>query len=127
MRGKPLFRPTAGELEILQVLWQSGPSTVRQVHQAMATKHTSYNTTLKLLQIMHEKAMVLRDDSHRPQIFRAAVPERQTQRHLITDFLQRAFGGSARKLLAAMADSDIPKEEVAQIRQLLDRMQEKKS
>ncbi|MFI5380220.1 MAG: BlaI/MecI/CopY family transcriptional regulator [Tepidisphaerales bacterium] len=125
MPGKPMFRPTAGELEILQVLWQSGPSTVRQVHQALAPKRTSYNTTLKLLQIMHEKAMVLRDDSRRPQVFRAAVPEKQTQRHLFTDFLQRAFGGSARKLLAAMADSDIPQEEVAQIRQLLDKMQEK--
>ena len=71
--------------------------------------------------------MVLRDDSHRPQVFRAAVPEKQTQRHLVTDLLQRAFGGSARKLLAAMADSGIPQKEVAQIRQLLDSMQEKQS
>jgi BlaI family transcriptional regulator, penicillinase repressor len=124
MTRKALGRPTTGELEILQVLWKLGPSTVRQVHQALAAKRTSYNTTLKLLQIMHEKGMVARDDSQRPQVYRSAVAEELTQRHLMSDFLERVFGGSARKLLAAMADSDVSKGELAQIRQLLDSMKE---
>jgi BlaI family penicillinase repressor len=125
---RPSPQPTHGELEILQVLWHRGPSTARQVHQALASrKGTGATTTLKLLQIMHAKGTVVRDDTQRPQVYRAAVPEKQTQRRLVSDLLRRAFGGSARKLLAAMADSDIPQEEVAQIRQLLDRMQERES
>ena len=116
---KPL-RPTDGELEILRVLWQRGPSTVRQVHKVLtADKQTTYNTTLKLMQIMTGKGIVTRDCSERPQIYQAAVPEKQMQQRLVSDLLRRAFGGSARKLVAALTASDIPEGELAEIRRLL--------
>ena len=123
-RNKAL-RPTDGELEILRVLWSRGPSTVRQVHDVLAPeKQTSYNTTLKLLQIMNEKGVVTRDESQRPQVYRATLPEDQMQRRLVSDFLQRAFGGSARKLVAALTASGISEEELAEIRRLFDELEE---
>jgi len=126
--NKRTLRPTQGELEILQVLWRRGPSTVRQVHQAMvASKGTSYNTTLKLLQIMLDKGIVQRDESQRPQVYRAALAEQQTQRRLVRDLLQRVFGGSARKLVAALTTSDIPQDEINEIRKLLSNSEEKQS
>jgi len=107
MTDKKMPRPTNGELEILRVLWCRGPSTVRQVHQTvLAEKQTSYNTTLKLLQIMTDKGIVTRDTSQRPQVYQAALPETQMQQRLVSDFLQRAFGGSARKLVAALTATD---------------------
>ncbi len=119
------IRPTDAELKILGILWSRGPSTVRQVHQTvLAEKQTSYNTPLKLLQIMHEKGIVKRDESQRPQIYRASLPESLMQQRLISDFLQRAFGGSARKLLAALTASKIPENELVQIRKLLDELGE---
>ena len=125
MSKEALRRPTDGELEILRVLWSRGPSTVRQVHKVIAqTKQTSYNTTLKLLQIMHEKGLVTRDDSDRPQVFDASCPESQMQKRLVSDFLNRAFGGSARKLVAALTETDIPEEELAEIRRLLSELEE---
>ena len=118
-KKKPL-RPTNGELEILRVLWQQGPSTVRQVHKTLAIdKQTSYNTTLKLMQIMNEKGIVTRDESERPQIYQAALPEEQMQQRLVADFLRRAFGGSARKLVAALTATDISDDELKEIRRLL--------
>ena len=126
MSDKPMPRPTEAELEILRVLWRRGPSTVRQVHQALLpAKQTSYNTTLKLLQIMDQKGMVLCDKSQRPQVYRPSVPESQMQRRLVSDFLERVFGGSARKLVAALAASEISREELAEIRRLLDGLEEK--
>jgi len=122
---KQTLRPTQGELEILQVLWRRGPSTVRQVHQPLvASKGTSYNTTLKLLQIMLDKGIVQRDESQRPQVYRAALAEQQTQRRLVRDLLQRVFGGSARKLVAALTTSDIPQDEINEIRKLLSNSEE---
>src|ERR1035437_6817870 len=104
------LRPTDGELEILRVLWSRGPSGVGKVHKVLhAAKGTAYNTTLKILQIMLEKGLVTRDDSERPQIYQAAVPESEMQQHLVSDLLRRAFGGSAQKLVAALTASDIPK------------------
>ena len=120
-------RPTDGELEILRVLWSPGPSTVREVHETLsASKGTSYNTTLKLMQIMHEKGMVTRDESRRPQVYRASLPEDQMQQRLLADLLQRAFGGSARKLVAALTATDISEDELAQIKRLLDSLEEEK-
>jgi predicted transcriptional regulator len=125
MPRKKSPRPTDGELEILRVLWCRGPSTVRQVHKVLAReKDTSYNTTLKLMQIMNEKGIVTRDESERPQVYKAALPEDQMQRRLVSDFLQRAFGGSARKLVAALTASGISEEELAAIRQLFDELEE---
>ena len=127
MPRKKSSRPTDGELEILRVLWQRGPSTVRQVHRTLrATKHTTHNTTLKLMLIMHRKGLLTRDESDRPQVYAAAIPEEQMQRHLMADFLQRVFGGSARKLVAAITTADIPAEELAEIRQLLEGLKQTK-
>lgn len=123
MSERTQIRPTNGELEILRVLWQQGPSTVRQVHKTLAIdKQTSYNTTLKLMQIMNEKGIVLRDESERPQIYQAALPEEQMQQKLVADFLRRAFGGSARKLVAALTATDISEDELREMRRLLDDM-----
>jgi BlaI family transcriptional regulator, penicillinase repressor len=120
MKKRAHIRPTDGELEILRVLWGRGPSGVGKVHKVLhATKGTAYNTTLKLLQIMLEKGLVTRDDSERPQLYQASLPESEMQQHLVSDLLHRAFGGSARKLVAALTASDIPKDELAEIRRLL--------
>ena len=122
MPRKRPSRPTDGELEILRVLWERGPSTVRDVHDRLGPpKGTAFNTTLKLLQIMHEKGLVVREDARRPHVYRPAVPEAQMQKHLVADLLNRAFGGSARKLMAALTAADIPEEEMEEIRRLLGR------
>jgi len=119
-------RPTDGELDILRVLWDRGPSTVRQVHQMIVgRRQTTFNTTLKLLQIMFAKGLVTREDAHRPHIYQAAAPEAEVQRQLVSDLLQRAFGGAARKLVAALTTTNISDEEMAEIRRLLDERREK--
>ena len=125
MRKRKLVRPTDGELEILQVLWERGPSTVREVHEALVDeKQTSYNTTLKLMQIMNEKGIATRDESRRPQVYCAALPQDQMQQRLVADLLQRAFGGSARRLMAALMAGDISEEELDDIRLFLDELKE---
>ncbi len=121
MAGNTVPRPTDAELEILRVLWHRGPSTVREVHDVLGErKDTSYNTTLKLMQIMSKKGILRRDRSTRPQIYRPAVPEERMQRRLVSDLLDRAFGGSARKLVAALTSTDISDEELAEIRRLVE-------
>jgi BlaI family penicillinase repressor len=118
--GKVIPQPTGGELEILQVLWRHGPATVRDVHlKLQEAKASSYNTTLKLLQIMHDKGLAARDESRRPQVYRATLPEEQMQRRIFADVLRRVFGGSARKLAAALTAGDVSPEELAEIRQLI--------
>ena len=87
-------KPTDGELNILRVLWDRGPSTVREVAAAMG-RQAGYTTVLKLLQIMTEKKLVLRDESERTHVYRAAYSEDQTQQHLVSDLISRAFEGSA--------------------------------
>jgi len=120
-------RPTDAELAILRVLWDRGPSTVRQVHEALAgQRRTTFNTTLKFLQIMHDKGLVARDDGRRPHVYRPAAAEGQTQKRLVADLLDRAFGGSARKLVAALTAGNISEKELAEIRRLLDGAGEKK-
>ncbi len=94
------FRPTDAELAILHVLWDLGPSTVRHVHNALsAARDTGYTTTLKLMQIMAEKGLVTRDESDRTHVYAARLGRDEAQRHLVTDFLERAFGGSAAALM----------------------------
>src|SRR5580765_1199529 len=123
---KKLPKPTDAELEILQVLWKCGPGTVREIHLEIEKhKESSYNTTLKLLQIMHDKGLAERDETRRPQVYRASVPEEQTQRSIIADVLRRVFGGSARKLAMALAASDVSAAEIAEIRALLGKPREK--
>lgn len=125
MVSRALPRPTDAELTILRVLWEHGPRTVRQVHDVLsAGRAMGYTTALKLMQIMAEKGLVHRDQSQRTHIYHAAVAEDQTQRQLLRDLLERAFGGSARKLvMQALASKRVPAEELAQIRAMLDQLE----
>jgi len=118
-------RPTPAELEILRVLWQRGPSTVREVHACFAeARPTGYTTVLKMLQIMIEKNLVSRDESQRAHVYSARLPEAQTQRQLVRDLLERAFDGSAMKLVMhALAAQKTSPEEIARIRRLLDEIE----
>jgi len=120
-----LPRPTEGELAILRVLWDGGPATVREILRTLnETKETGYTTVLKLLQIMTEKGLVDRDESVRPQVYKPSCPQEQTQRQLVRDLLQRAFGGSVRTLvLQALATKKSTPEELAAMEKLLDRME----
>ena len=115
-------RPTDAELAILRVLWQLGPSTVRQVHEVMSRERpTAYTTALKLLQIMTEKGLVRRDETDRTHVYHARLSEEQTQRQLIRDLLDRAFGGSSSKLvLQALATKRASSDELAEIRRMLE-------
>ena len=127
-RQKPKpTRPTDAELEILRVLWRLGPSTARQVHEVITAgrKRTIFNTTLKLLHIMFDKGLVTRQDARRPHVYQAATPEAQMQQQLVSDLLERAFGGAARKLVAALTATDISDEELADIRRLLNEHRER--
>jgi len=120
--GATLLRrkPTDAELAILRVLWTRGPSTVRQVAEALG-RDTGYTTALKLLQIMTDKALVSRDESARTHVYEAAFSEDETQRHLIADLVDRAFDGSAAKLvLQALAAKKATPAELAAIRRMLD-------
>lgn len=122
-RTPPL--PTEGELRLLRVLWTRGSSTVREVHEQLGGEsETGYTTVLKLLQIMHGKGLVIRDESSRTHIYAAAVPPETTQRQLVADLVQRAFGGSAHTLvMQALSPEVATREELSQIRELLDEME----
>ena len=121
-RMKPFGRkPTDSELAILRVLWTRGPSTVRQVAEVL-NREAGYTTVLKLLQIMTEKELVVRDESERTHVYQAAYTEDQTQRQLVSDLLDRAFDGSAAKLvLQALASNKASPEELDEIRKLLNK------
>ncbi|QNH63175.1 BlaI/MecI/CopY family transcriptional regulator [Hymenobacter sediminicola] len=121
MSKKPIPKPTDSELEILQVLWQHGPSTVRFVNDQLSQKRdVGYTTTLKILQLMLDKTLVLREDDARTHIYRAAVREEETQGLLLDRFVESAFGGSAMKLvMQALGSGTTSREELAQIRSLL--------
>ena len=115
-------RPTDAELSILRVLWDRGPSTVRQVHEILAgERQAAYTTALKLLQIMTEKGLVERDERDRTHIYRAKLSEETTQRQLVRDLLDRAFGGSSSKLvMQALATRRASAEELSDIRKAID-------
>jgi predicted transcriptional regulator len=121
MREPP--RPTDSELEILTVLWARGPSTVREVHDAIAQRKPAlYTTVLKMLQIMSEKSLVRRDERQRAHVYRASRPREWTQRQLAGDLLRRAFGGSASSLLlGALSASKATPEELAEIRRMIEK------
>jgi len=114
--------PTEAELEILNVLWSNGPSTVREVHSHLQSQQhrTALTTTLKLLQVMTDKGVTLRNDS-RPHSYRPALPQRQVQAGLLRDMVERAFEGSAHKLLVrAVQDMGISEQELQEVRKLID-------
>jgi predicted transcriptional regulator len=125
---RSLPRPTDAELAILRVLWGRGPSTVRQVHEALAgTRETGYTTTLKLMQIMADKRLVARDESSRTHVYAASMSEEHTQRQLLNDLVDRAFGGSAAALvLRALSSRQTSDEELREIRKLIDAAREER-
>jgi BlaI family penicillinase repressor len=122
MSTENLPRPTDAELEILTVLWSRGPTTVREVHETIAARRpTQYTTVLKQLQVMAEKGLVRRDENQRAHIYEAARPREWTQRQLAGDMLQRAFNGSAKSLMmGALSSRKASKQELAELRALLD-------
>jgi BlaI family penicillinase repressor len=115
-------RPTDRELTILRILWDNGPSTVRDVNEAMnEDENTGYTTTLKLMQIMAEKGLVLRDDSRFKHVYRPALKEEQAQKQLVGDLLDRAFSGSAEKLvMRALSAKKVSAKELASIKKMID-------
>src|SRR5436190_4324693 len=122
MNRPPAPRPTDAELAILRILWDRGPSTVRQVHEILGRdRQAAYTTALKLLQIMTEKGLVERDERDRTHIYRARLSEETTQRQLVRDLLERAFGGSSAKLvMQALATRRASAEELTDIRKAID-------
>ena len=123
----PSSVPTEVELAILRVLWDRGRSTVRQIHEGMKRgRETGYSTTLKMVQVMTEKKLVVKDETQRPQVYRPAEAEEATQLRLVDDLIQRGFAGSAMKLvMRAVAAERISAEEMGQIRKLLDEAKRK--
>lgn len=121
----PAPRPTEGELVILQALWNSGPQSVREIlHILQAARPTGYTTVLKTLQIMTGKGLVERDETVRPQIYRVRHSREHTQKHMLTDLLDRAFGGSVKTLvLQALSARKSSEAELKQIEQLLDSLE----
>jgi len=119
---QPLQKPTASELEILRVLWARGPSTVREVHEALREKKSlGYTSVLKLLQIMTAKGIVQRNETQRAHVYEAGVPAEQTKRQLAGDVLQRVFEGSASQLMMhVLAGRKASPEEINELRRLLD-------
>ena len=116
-----LPRPTEAELAILRILWQRGPSTVRQVQEALnEKKETGYTTVLKFMQIMHEKGLVTRDEKPYAHVYQARLPQDQAQRTLVADLLDRAFEGSmSRLVLQALSSRKATPEELSEIRKVL--------
>ena len=113
--------PTESELEILNVLWNTGPATVREVHEALSQKGTGYTTVLKQMQMMVDKGLLNRSERFRSHVYQVSVPREETQQQLAGNLLERAFGGSARNLvLGALSAQKVSAEELAEIRKVLD-------
>jgi len=116
-----LPKPTAAELDLLQVLWPLGAATARQVHESMKKNRpdVTYATVLRLMQIMHTKGLLIRDESERSHVYAPAQPQDSLQTNLLKDLMQRAFAGSAKALVLAALKSGISKKERAEIEKLL--------
>jgi BlaI family transcriptional regulator, penicillinase repressor len=125
MPRKNRSHPTDAQLVILSLLWELGPATVREVHEALTPEQRrGYTTTLKLMQIMAEQGLVKRDESKRSHVYTAAVGERETKTTLVDELLDKAFGGSAAELvLRALSDRPSTPEELAEIREMLDQLE----
>ena len=125
MVNRKKARPTDAELEILRVLWRRGPSTVRDVHAELAAvRPTGYTTVLKFMQIMSEKGLVRRNVEQRAHVYEAHAPEEETQRQLLGDLLERAFDGSATKLVMQVLSSKrASARELEEIRAVLDELE----
>jgi len=122
--AKPALLPTEAELEILNVLWATGPATVREVHDALSSRGTGYTTVLKQMQVMAEKGLLARSERFRSHIYQARAARRLTQQQLTRNLVQRAFDGSAANLvLGALSSQRVSAGELAEIRQMLDRFE----
>lgn len=121
--------PTDAELQILSVLWRDGPSTVRDVHEALATvQDTGYTTVLKLMQIMAQKGFVERDETNRSHVYRAAITEEQAQRGLLGQLMDKAFSGSAAQLvMRALSMQPSSAVELDEIRSMIDEMEARRA
>lgn len=129
MGRKGTNQPTAVELEILQVVWGRGPSTVRQIHDVIGKrKGTGYSTTLKMVQVMTEKGILLKDSESRPQIYSAAIGEEETETGIMGDILGRVFGGSIEKLMIrALGSEKVDRKELDQIKGVIEAYEQKKN
>jgi len=127
MPWHPSPRPTDVELEILAVLWQHGPRTVRQVHDILALQRdTGYSTTLKMMQVMKEKGLVTRDESVRPQLYRAVETREQVELKMLDDLSSRVFGGSAAKLVMRMLSAKrVSPDELAEMQRSIKEVKDK--
>lgn len=120
------IKPTEGELEILQVLWKNGNCTVREVHEALNKKDAGYTTTLKLMQIMHEKGLVDRDTSSKTHIYRSLINQEKTQQQLVNKMIDNVFNGSAARLvMQALGNKSASKEEIDLIKEYLKKVEGK--
>ncbi len=120
-----MSKPTEAELEILSLLWELKEASVRQIHERLSeTKDTGYTTTLKIMQIMHAKGMVSRDEENRSHIYRPATNQKETQKSLLKNLVTTAFGGSAQKLvMQALGQENPSKVELDEIRAFLDQLE----
>lgn len=115
------IKPTEGEMEILQVLWQNDRATVREVHEALNKKDSGYTTTLKLMQIMHEKGLVERDTNQKTHIYKALVNQDKTEKHLVSKMINNVFNGSAARLvMQALGNHKASADEIDEIKKYLD-------
>jgi len=115
------IKPTEGEMEILQVLWQKGNATVREVHEALNKKDSGYTTTLKLMQILHEKGMVERDTNQKTHIYKALVSQDKTEKQLVNKMIDNVFNGSAARLvMQALGNHSASADEIDEIKKYLD-------
>jgi len=121
------LKPTESELEILQILWEKGHCTVREVHEILEqNKEAGYTTTLKLMQIMAEKGLVIRDTSSKTHIYRALVNQEKTQQHLVSKMIDNVFNGSAARLvMQALGNHSASKDEIDSIKKYLDNLSDK--
>ncbi|HXE65241.1 MAG TPA: BlaI/MecI/CopY family transcriptional regulator [Bryobacteraceae bacterium] len=123
---KDQILPTAAELDILNALWRIGPATVREVHEALETEN-GYTTTLKQMQVMTEKGLVIRSERFRAHVYEAGIPREQMRRQIAGDLLDRAFEGSARELiLGALSAKPASAKELAEIREMIAEFEKKR-
>lgn len=125
MSNKEIIKPTESEMEILQVLWEKGDSTVREVHEILTTKkEAGYTTTLKLMQIMHDKGLLNRNDDARSHIYSAVVKKESMQKQVVNKMINGMFKGSSAKLIMhALGNHRASKEELAEIKKYLDELE----
>jgi predicted transcriptional regulator len=122
------LKPTPGELKILRILWTEGPSTVRNVHHLLhESEGRGYTTTLKQLQVMEQKGLVRRDTTHRSHIYAAVIEQHQVQQHLVDELIKSAFGGSAKRLMVHLAESEASADMLAEVQRLIEAKERQKN